>query len=64
MKHINLGIIDDHLVVIDGLKSMLEKQEPPTWSGSCCFLEQGPYSGRSRLRTSLTFSSMRAACSA
>ena len=26
MKHINLGIIDDHLVVIDGLKSMLEKQ--------------------------------------
>ena len=27
MKHINLGIIDDHFVVIDGLKSMLEKQE-------------------------------------
>ena len=27
MKHISLGIIDDHFVVIDGLKSMLEKQE-------------------------------------
>ena len=27
MKHITLGIIDDHFVVIDGLKSMLEKQE-------------------------------------
>ena len=26
MKHISLGIIDDHFVVIDGLKSMLEKQ--------------------------------------
>ena len=27
MKYISIGIIDEHLVVIDGLKSMLEKQE-------------------------------------